>query len=117
MVKRFKELIVGSGWEFYDQAAKTWEKDILSNDKYTRSAAKNVLVAVLTDIITPELISKAEQEADKDNDEKEEEKEESTDLLDREEPELPNHVKIIRLLDRILEMMEDEVPKSYYRLE
>lgn len=53
MVTRFKELIVGSGWEFYDQAAKTWERDILSNDKSTRSAAKNVLVAVLTDIITP----------------------------------------------------------------
>ena len=53
MVTRFKELIVGSGWEFYDQAAKTWERDILSNDKSTRSAAKNVLVAVLTDVITP----------------------------------------------------------------
>lgn len=63
MVKRFKELIVGSGWEFYGQVSKTWEKDILSNDKASRSAAKNVLVAVLSDIITPELIAKAEAES------------------------------------------------------
>lgn len=31
MIKRFKELIVGSGWRFYDQAVKAWEKDILSS--------------------------------------------------------------------------------------
>lgn len=60
MVKRFKQLIIGSGWNFYEQASKAWLKDIMSPERTTRIAVKNVLVSVLADIITPELILEAE---------------------------------------------------------
>lgn len=51
MVQRFKELIIGSGKNFYKQAIQAWTKDIFSNERTTRAAVKNVLVAVLTDVI------------------------------------------------------------------
>jgi hypothetical protein len=50
MAKRFRELIIGSGWEFFSSIS-TWEKDILSHEKSARTSMRNLLISVVSDIV------------------------------------------------------------------
>ena len=56
---RFKQIIGGHGWEFLKAFGQNWESDILSIERSTRVAMKNLLQCVITDIIQA-----AEREAD-----------------------------------------------------
>ena len=48
---RFKQIIGGHGWEFLKAFGQNWESDILSIERGTRVAMKNLLQCVITDII------------------------------------------------------------------
>lgn len=99
MAKRFKQLIVGSGWEFFENL-KGWDKEILSQERSNRVSIKNLIVSAISDIGKTYEFDKLRQEGDSSE----------GDHYDK-------YVQVHKFLNNYLELLFTDVPKNSHRFQ